>query len=213
MAVEAQDAESFALRALRVRGLAADATAQVLSQAACPPVLAVAMIALTAAASGAPGAWRFASLYVVLALVLPLLYLVWLLRRGQVSDLDVIVRGERWRPLLGAVSGMALSTVIFAWAGAPAEMCAVSVALWLFTFLAFFITLRWKISMHSGAAAAVATLVWLTTSTAAWPLTLGIPVMAWARIRLRRHTPAQTIAGALLGSLVMALSLHFIAPR
>lgn len=213
MAAEAQDAGAFSLRVVQLRRVAADGTANVLSQAACPPVLAVAMMTLAAAASGAAGAWRFAALYVLLALVLPLAYLVWLLHRGHVSDLDVKVRAERWRPLLGTVGGMALSTGIFVLGRAPAEMSAVSAALGLFTLFAFLITLRWKISMHSGAAAAVATLVWLTGGAAAWPLTLGIPVMAWARVRLRRHTPAQTVAGALLGSALMALALHLVALR
>jgi hypothetical protein len=213
MVVEAEDVDTFGVRAIRVRRLAADVTANVLSQAACPPILAVAMIALAAAASGAPGAWRFASLYILLALVLPLTYLVWLLRRGHVSDLDVQVRAERWRPLLGAVSGMVLSTAVFTLAGAPAEMSAVCAALGLFTFLAFVITLRWKISMHSGAAAAAVTLIWLTGSTAAWPLTLGVPVIAWARVHLHRHTIAQTIAGALLGSFLMALALYLTVLR
>jgi membrane-associated phospholipid phosphatase len=37
------------------------------------------------------------------------------------------------------------------------------------------------------------------------PLVIGVPLMAWARVRLRRHTVAQTIAGLLLGLAIFLL--------
>jgi membrane-associated phospholipid phosphatase len=168
------------------------------------------MIALAAAAAEHPGAWRYASVYVVLAVVTPLVYLVWLLRHGYVSDLDVKARQERWRPLLAALGGLALSTVIFWLTEAPREMSAVCAALWLYTLLAFVITLRWKISMHSAAMAATAILIWALSGRVIVPVAAGIPIIAWARIRLNRHTPAQTVAGALLGGLIMASALHIL---
>lgn len=194
---------------MRVRA-ATGVVANVLSQVACPPILAVVMIALAAAAAERPGAWRYASLYVVLAIAMPLVYLVWLVRRGIVSDLDVKVREERWRPLLAALGGMALSTLLFWLTDAPREMSAVCAGLWLYTLLAFVITLRWKISMHSAAMAATATLIWILAGRVIVPVAAGIPIIAWARIRLNRHTPAQTVAGAALGGLVMAAALRLI---
>ena len=41
----------------------------------------------------------------------------------------------------------------------------------------------------------------------ALPLVVGVPLIAWARVRLRRHTVTQTIAGALLGLTISLLVL------
>jgi membrane-associated phospholipid phosphatase len=48
------------------------------------------------------------------------------------------------------------------------------------------------------------------TLLAAAPMMLSVPLVAWARVRLRRHTLAQTLAGAALGTLT---SLAFYLAR
>lgn len=189
------------------RGKVADALANTLSSVACPPVLAAAMMAIAASMDGSLQAWRFAALYVGLAIATPILYLIWLLRKGTVSDLDVQIRRERWRPLLAAQFGMALALILFIVNGAPPLMIALAGGLLAYTSLAFGITLWWKISMHSAAAAAIAALVVTQVGPHAFPLLAGIPLMAWARIRLKRHTLAQTIAGAALGSAALLVAL------
>lgn len=191
----------------RARTRAADALANVLSSVACPPVLAAGMMAISASIVGTAQAWRFAVLYVSLAIATPIIYLVWLIRRGVVSDLDVKIRGERWRPLLAAQLGMAIALVVFLVRGGPPLMIGLAGGLLIYTSAAFVITLYWKISMHSAAAAALAALAVVQFGPPAYPIAFGIPLMAWARIRLRRHTLAQTVAGALLGSAVLILAL------
>jgi len=189
------------------RGKVADALANTLSSVACPPVLAAVMMALAASMDASAQAWRFAGLYIGLAIATPILYLLWLVRRGTVSDLDVKIRGERWRPLLAAQLGMAIALVIFIAAGAPPLMIALAGGLLAYTSLAFGITLWWKISMHSAAAAAIAALMVTQVGPHAFPLLAGVPLMAWARIRLKRHTLAQTIAGAALGSAALLVAV------
>ncbi len=189
------------------RARAADAFANVLSSVACPPVLGAAMMAITASIVNTTQAWRYALLYVSLAIATPIAYLVWLVRKGVVSDLDVKVRAERWRPLLAAQLGMLIALVVFLVRGAPPLMIGLAGAMLIYTSVAFVITLYWKISMHSAAAAALTALAVVQFGPQAYPLAVGVPLMAWARIRLRRHTLAQTIAGALLGSGVLFLAL------
>jgi membrane-associated phospholipid phosphatase len=191
----------------RRRTRAADAFASFLSSVACPPVLAAAMMAITASIVDTAQAWRYALLYVSLAIATPIAYLGWLVHRGTVSDLDVKVRAERWRPLLAAQLGMAIALVLFLVRGAPPLMIGLAGGMLVYTSAAFFITLYWKISMHSAAAAALTALAVVQFGPHAYPLAAGVPLMAWARIRLRRHTLAQTIAGALLGSGVLVVAL------
>jgi membrane-associated phospholipid phosphatase len=61
--------------------------------------------------------------------------------------------------------------------------------------------------MHSAGMSAFAMFASRIYGEPALPLVLAIPLMAWARVHLRRHTVAQTIAGAALGSAIIWLAL------
>ena len=177
-----------------------------ISQVGSPPVLAATAMALIASTLSSPRAWRWAGAYVFLAILTPILYLFWLLHRGRVSDLDVQLREERVRPLIFTITCAGLAWLLLALGGAPLEMVAVAGGLWLQTVVIFGITLWWKISVHSAAAAGVATLVWSLAGTSL-PLLIGVPIIAWSRVRLRRHTVAQTIAGAALGFAIFIVAV------
>ena len=69
--------------------------------------------------------------------------------------------------------------------------------------LVFLITLKWKISGHCTSAAGLSFLAIALYGEAVIPLTLIIPVIAWSRIRLGRHTLYQTIAGSFLGAVTV----------
>ena len=58
--------------------------AYIVSQIFSPPVLASVAMGLTASVLSGSRAWRWAGVYVVLAILLPVSYLVWLVRRGKV---------------------------------------------------------------------------------------------------------------------------------
>jgi membrane-associated phospholipid phosphatase len=67
---------------------------------------------------------------------------------------------------------------------------------------ALVVTLWWKLSLHTAAAAGTVAVLVVTFGPA---LVLAVPMVglvAWARVRLGDHTPAQTLAGAALGGLV-----------
>lgn len=176
--------------------------AYVISQVGSPPVLASAAVALTSATSPAPRTWMWAGIYASVAILLPLLYLVWLVRRGLVTDLDAQLRKQRIRPMLFTVVCAGLAWLVLALGAAPRSMVLLAGALAVQAVKIFVITLRWKISVHCAAAAGAATVAWSLTGTPL-PLLVGVPLIAWSRVRLRRHTLAQTIAGALLGLVVL----------
>jgi membrane-associated phospholipid phosphatase len=72
------------------------------------------------------------------------------------------------------------------------------------------ITLWWKISVHAAIAAGAATalpLVFGQALLAAWPL---VAVIAWSRIQVGDHTPAQVLAGVALGIVVTATILPLL---
>lgn len=178
--------------------------AYVLSQIGSPPVLASISMTLAAwsfAPFPGPQAWIWAGGYVLLAVLCPLMYLIYLLRRGLVSDLDVQLREQRIRPMLFTVACGGLAWSALQIVRAPWQMSVLAVGLWVQTAALFVITLRWKISVHCAAATAAAAVVWMLKDTS-WPLLVGVPLIAWSRLRLKRHTFMQTVFGTLLGFVV-----------
>jgi membrane-associated phospholipid phosphatase len=127
-----------------------------------------------------------------------MVYILWQVHQGQLSDLDIQLRKQRARPLLLSIACSGLAWLIMALSAAPVELAILAGALWLQMVVVMGITLRWKISMHSTAAAGAATVIWSLVGTPL-PLLIGVPLIAWSRVRLHRHTLSQTVAGAALG--------------
>lgn len=172
--------------------------------------MSAACILLAASYLNHPNAWLWGGIHILLTAALPTLYIVYLYHRGRVSDPHLNVRSERFRPLVAALLTSSLSLGLLYSISAP-RLLVLLAALNLIQLVLFLgITLRWKISAHCTAVASLAVLgFYLLGLTCSWLLAV-VPVMAWARIYLGCHTPAQTMAGAILGaSLWLACLLNF----
>ena len=67
------------------------------------------------------------------------------------------------------------------------------------------INLFWKISLHTAfITASVAVLIIVYGKTAAWTV-IFIPLIAWARLEMSLHNPAQVLAGALLSVSIVTI--------
>jgi membrane-associated phospholipid phosphatase len=173
----------------------------VISNVGSPPVLACLVVLLTAMKLSSPGAWLWGGVYALLAVLIPLLYVVWLVKRGDITDIDVQLRKQRFQPLLVTMTCTGLAWLVLALGVAPTTMTIVAGALWFQVVAIFAITLRWKVSVHTATAAGATTMVWALLGTPL-PLMLAVPLIAWSRVRLRRHTLPQTVVGALLGFVI-----------
>jgi membrane-associated phospholipid phosphatase len=175
-----------------------------ISQLGSPPVMGLLGLIFIAASMTMPGVWLWSGLYVIMAMVAPMLFLIWQVRHGRVTDLDVQLREQRKGSLLVTIAGFGVSWLVMQIGHAPVlfkMMAGAGFVQWL---IVFAITLRWKISAHTSSAAGVTVLILHVFGLAAAPLVISIPLIAWSRVKLRRHTLGQTIAGALLGSGVIA---------
>ena len=172
--------------------------ARAISNAGSPPVLTALAMGLTATTLSQPRAWLWAVLYVLIAVLTPFLYLARLVRKGKVTDLDVQLREQRKQPLLVTLACMGVAGLLLALGSAPSTLTVLAATSWLQVLTILGITLRWKISVHASAAAGAGTVIWALLGSP-WPLFIGVPLIAWSRVRLRRHTLLQTVAGALLG--------------
>lgn len=177
------------------------------TQVGSPPVLGLAGAIVLGQAINTPAGWQQLGVYVALTWLLPLAYIVWLLRRGEVSDFNMQTRAERLKPMRMNLATAVLGWLILTLMAAPPLLLALAAANLAQSLLYLFITIRWKISIHAAIAAALATLTWHIWGAAALPVTAAVPLIAWSRVYLRRHTAAQTVAGAAVGSCVLVLSL------
>jgi membrane-associated phospholipid phosphatase len=180
-----------------------------ISDVLSPPILAVVGILLVTTLLESPSGLWWVGYFLTLTVVFPVAYLIWKVRRGEISDFHIRLREQRIRPmaLTLACSITALGSL---WAGhAPRVLQIFSGMAVLQIGLLFLVTLRWKISGHGAAIGSLAIFLWGLYGSVAAPALLAIPMVAWARVRLHRHTPAQTLAGSIVG-VVFTSSLLYI---
>lgn len=180
--------------------------AEWISRLFSPPLVAtVALAAITLAEfNRAALGWSFLTL--LLMILTPAGYLVYLYQRGQITDLDVYVRHQRSRPYLLSIGCNFVTFALLNSANAPALLQIVAAAAVLQSSGLFMVNLKWKISAHAAATAGFSSLFFWIGGISALPVWLFIPIVAWSRVHLRRHTLFQTIAGSLLGALSFTLA-------
>ena len=175
--------------------------ARVVSLIGSPPVLVAGTMILAAASVSHPRALLWAGTYILVAVVPSVLHLVWLMHRGHIMGLDVPVREHRIRPFALTTACYTLAWVVLGVDGAPLPMVAMAGALALQTLIILGVTLHWKISVHCATASGTAVLAWFLTGL--WlPMCLVVAMIAWSRVRLRRHTVTEAGAGLLLGFVI-----------
>ena len=185
----------------------AESLARRVSGALTPPLCAAAAAVAAAAHWGTAAAWGWAALYVAVGVLLPTGYVLMLLRSGRLSDLHMPVRDERRRPLAGALVASAAALGLLWAGGAPPLMVLVAAVQTAQALLFLGVTLRWKISAHCAGCTGVAVVCcWLFGADALPALTL-VPLVAWSRVFLRRHTLGQTLAGTAAGCALWLLAL------
>ena len=145
------------------------------------------------------GNWVAALIGVAFYALLPGLALLFLLRLGYICEL--YPSGQKQRAgllLLGALSYF-LGFMGLGLVGAPGFMLGGGVAYFINALLVWQINKYWKISIHSVGVSGGILIIWVAAGPQAWPLVLAWPLVAWARLNIKAHTPAQVVAGALLG--------------
>ena len=181
--------------------------AEWISRLFSPPLVATVALAAIALANFSRAALAWAFLTLLLMILTPAGYLVYLHQRGQITDLDVYVRHQRTRPYLLSICCSFVTFALLKTANAPYLLQIVAAAAIFQTSGLFAVNLKWKISAHTAATAGFSSLFFWVGGISALPVWLFIPVVAWSRVHLKRHTLYQTIAGSLWG--VISFTLAF----
>ncbi len=135
---------------------------------------------------------------------LPLAYILVGLRRGWVSDMELTRREERPRFIFVSLASDILALGVLWWGGAPRMVWALAAVYAALGITMFTISNFWKISLHMVSVSGFATLLAFTLGPQASWTFVWLPVVAWARWHRKKHTPAQLVAGAVLGVAITA---------
>jgi hypothetical protein len=161
-------------------------------------------LALGWVSSGITGlVWAIMMLLIVTGI--PLAYLLLGRKRGWVSDLELSNRQERPRFILVSLSSDVLALVILWLGNGPHLLRLIVLTYFCLAIVMFTISNFWKISMHMAGVGGFSTaLVFVFGAPAMWAF-ISLPLVAWARLHRRKHTPTQLLAGMLAGALVTVL--------
>lgn len=186
--------------------------ARVLSYLFLPPVLNITSFAFVIFTfepeNGSP--WLILLYTSIFTAILPILIFILFLRRGKIADPDARERSERHVPYIIFAVVITAGLLFIPWANhAPGIRSLFIIYLFNLIFL-FLVNLFWKISAHTmGAGGFLGTALFVFGS---WGL-FASPVvlaLAWARLELKCHTPAQLIAGAITGLANTLILFHYL---
>ncbi|WP_265565159.1 hypothetical protein [Streptomyces hygroscopicus] len=136
--------------------------------------------------------------------IIPYGFIIAGVRLGRWTDRHIKIRQQRFVPLtvtMGSVVAGMLALVVL---GAPREIFALVVAMLAGLAVTLTVTKWWKVSVHTAVAGGVSAILILTYGIA---MVWAFPVVAltgWSRVKLRDHTPAQTVVGTILGTVTAA---------
>ncbi len=178
-----------------------------ISQIGSPPLTGTVTALLIGFSLATSPGWVWVLFYIALTILIPCAYITWLVYAGQAVDFHLPKREQRIRPLLLSLVTGIITWVVLYYEDAPPilQMLAAINGVQMALFLV--ITFYWKISLHCTAATILAVVAIAIFGASAVPFTMSIPIIAWSRVYLRRHTLAQTIAGIFLGIAILAPAL------
>lgn len=152
----------------------------------------------------------WAAVYGLLVSLAPILVVLAMLRSGRIKELHMSNTGERHLPYLAAIAFAGLAYLVITLFEGPLLLRCLAIFNILELSALALINVYWLISLHATGIMATFVLVGLVFG---WPVSLlliapFVLAVCWVRLYLKRHTPAQVIAGLGLGVLtVLSLTL------
>lgn len=142
--------------------------------------------------------------------VLPMVFISRGVRRGQWADRYVGAKRPRLIVLSFIIASVAIGLALLVALGAPGELTGyIGCMLGSVAVLAG-ITTVWKISIHCAVASGSVTILTLLFGPWLVPAYLLVALTAWSRVVLKDHTPAQVIAGSVLGAAAAVVTYAII---
>lgn len=138
--------------------------------------------------------------FFLFAIIVPGFYILWLLETKKIQDVHMARLEDRKLPFVVAAISSIIGAILLYFLHAARPVFVIAVIYAVNTLVIGFITQWWKISVHTGMFASIATISVIIFGTQFWWLYLLLIPLIWARVYRKRHTIWQAVAGALLVS-------------
>ncbi len=144
----------------------------------------------------------WAILCLIFATIIPFLYIFILYRKKLVYDLHLPKKENRIRPLIVAIISYIMGFFVLYVLEAPLFLKAMFAISLINAVILTTITYFWKISFHTS---------WITVTSISFYVLFGkwmlllfllIPLIGWARVKIRRHTIMQAILGIIISGII-----------
>ncbi|GCF10195.1 phosphatase PAP2 family protein [Dictyobacter arantiisoli] len=176
--------------------------ARLVSTILSPAVVALPFIVLMALSTNASNILSSVIITIFFLCVGPMAYIVFGVITGKFTDADVSVRSQRVGPFLFGITSSLLGDVILHLTQGLKNLETVLLLVAICGLLMMIVTLWWKISMHASALGAALTALSMAYGKIILPAFVLLILVSWSRVRLKRHTLAQVIAGSIIGILL-----------
>jgi len=172
-----------------------------------PFLVSFAVIILLAFESTAttPDALKWSSISVALSVLPVFAIVVCLVQNKKLDSIFVNPRRQRTRVYLLASAFAVIGCIVLYLLEAPILLMATFIAGLAAIVVFMGVNLSWKISLHTAFVAASVTVLIIVYDAIGAVSVVLLPPVAWSRIKLEHHSPAQVATGALLAALIVAL--------
>ena len=172
-----------------------------------PFLVSFAVIILLAFESTAttPDALKWSSISVAFSVLPVFAIVVCLVQNKKLESIFVNPRQQRTRVYLLASAFAVAGYLVLYFLEAPVLLMATFAAGLAAIVIFMGVNLSWKISLHTAFVAASVTVLIIVYDTIGAVSVVLLPPVAWSRIKLEHHSPAQVATGALLAALIVAI--------
>ena len=141
-------------------------------------------------------AMNWALLCLLFGTVVPYLYICFLYKKKEINDMHISEKENRIKPMVVSCISYIIWFIILYVLEAPKILKSIFAVIIVSTIILTIITFFWKICLH----ASVITFIVITFNIlfeSKWMLLMVplIPVIGWARVRIKKHTVNQVILG------------------
>jgi len=138
----------------------------------------------------------------------PLIFFAVSYKLKWISDIDLSHREERPGFLTVFIISLAIASFLLYLLKVPLKFFVFAFSGLVMVFIASAITLYWKISFHTAVVTSVITAIVILGGWIFAPMYLLVLLIAWARVRLKRHTVLQVVGGALLAFVITVIIFY-----
>jgi membrane-associated phospholipid phosphatase len=138
--------------------------------------------------------WAF--LCILFGVIIPYIYVLILFRRKRIFDMHIPNKKNRMKPLIISFLSYSAGLVVMYILKAPLILKSIFTISVISSVIFMLVTNFWKISLHTSWITFVVITFYILFGIWMLLLTPLVPIVGWARVKIRRHTITQVVLGA-----------------